>query len=110
MTAINLPALQVTAILLSCWHSPMVSMPPQALLSALHWPWMVQACPGGHLPHKLPQPSLPQTLPTQLGRQLLLPPVVHWPAPLQALPALQEPQVPPQPSGPHCFPEHLGAH
>lgn len=53
-----------------------------------------------HVPQLPPQPSLPQTLPAQLGTHW------HWPWVLQVSFAAQVPQVPPQPSSPHFLAPH----
>lgn len=74
--------------------------------AAAHWPAAVQLCPAAQLPHAPPQPSVPQTLPIQIGVQV----ETHVPTALQVLPAVQAPQEPPQASLPHCLPLHAGVH
>jgi hypothetical protein len=76
-----------------------VQMPPPE-----HWPLELQVAPPVQAPQVPPQPSLPQTLPLQLGVQAL----VHWPLELQLEPLAQAPQVPLQPSLPQTLPLQLG--
>jgi len=66
----------------------------------------VAQVPLAHVPHEPPQPSDPQTLPSQSGTQ------THWPLVLQVGRSDGQPlpQTPPQPSGPHCLPSHWGRH
>jgi hypothetical protein len=69
----------------------------------VHWHWPATQTPlPVQDPQVPPQPSLPHTLPAQLGVQ-------QSPA-LQTSPPAQVPQVPPQPSLPHVLPVQLGTH
>ena len=57
--------------------------------------------PASHQPQFSPQPSSPQTLPSQVPTQQI-------PSSLQVTPASHSPQVPPQPSLPQAFPTQSG--
>jgi len=66
------------------------------------WHWK----PGAQVPQVPPQPSLPQTLPVQLGWQASQ----AVPVALQVVPAPQVPQFPPHPLLPQTLPAQSGVH